>query len=200
VAVLLVFACLATAGAAQILGMLIAALRFRVPIELVGLFIGPKLFDLPLRRFVLRVHLLPLGGYVKLKEEGFYALAPLARVAILLAGPAAMLLLGVALLGPEAAWALLHRTVSRLLGLGQSAPALKPLGWNGMLGLISLSLGVLNLLPLPPLNGGQALVTLLFGRRCTPAVMAKAVQVGHYVILALFLAATFVELKRIYPR
>lgn len=67
--------------------------------------------------------------------------------------------------------------------------------------LISVNLGVLNLLPIPVLDGGHLLfllVEMIFRRRVPPSVQEKAAFVGLFLLIGLMLAATFNDVMRFF--
>jgi regulator of sigma E protease len=67
--------------------------------------------------------------------------------------------------------------------------------------LLSVNLGILNLLPLPMLDGGRALFVLIEvarrGRRIAPEKEALVHLVGFVLFLALAIAVTFADISRI---
>jgi regulator of sigma E protease len=67
--------------------------------------------------------------------------------------------------------------------------------------LISVNLGVLNLLPIPVLDGGHLLfllVEMVTGRKIPEKVQEKAMMVGLFLLLTLILFATFNDVMRIF--
>jgi len=67
--------------------------------------------------------------------------------------------------------------------------------------LISVNLGVLNLLPIPVLDGGHLLfllVEMATGRQIPVKVQEKAMMFGLFLLIALMLAATFNDVMRIF--
>lgn len=88
----------------------------------------------------------------------------------------------------------------------QSAEATRMLGFEGfflILGVISLSLGVFNLLPIPMLDGGQILVLAidkvmsLFGRTLSMVAKERIQLTGLAVILLLMVFVLFLDFSRI---
>jgi regulator of sigma E protease len=70
-----------------------------------------------------------------------------------------------------------------------------------MLALISLTLGVMNLLPILPLDGGHLLFIAagkLRGRPVSEETMQKAAALGVMLLLMLFLFATYADLSKIF--
>lgn len=69
-----------------------------------------------------------------------------------------------------------------------------------LLALLSVSLGVLNLLPIPVLDGGHLLFYMIewvFRRPVPEKVQAVAFQLGMYVVLSVMLLAVFNDLGRL---
>lgn len=77
-------------------------------------------------------------------------------------------------------------------------------GLSGLLALtalISVNLGILNLLPVPVLDGGQivfCLIEILFRRPVPPRAQEIATRVGLFLLIALMLLATFNDIWRIF--
>ena len=67
--------------------------------------------------------------------------------------------------------------------------------------LLSVNLGILNLLPLPMLDGGRAMFVLIEvarrGRRIAPEREAMVHLVGFVLFVALAIAVTFADISRI---
>lgn len=73
----------------------------------------------------------------------------------------------------------------------------------GFLALISISLGILNLIPLPMLDGGQLMYDaweLLTGKRIPEAVQAIFQRIGMASIMFLTLLAVFNDITRLFLR
>lgn len=74
-------------------------------------------------------------------------------------------------------------------------------GWLNyirLLALISISLGIANLLPIPVLDGGQILIFLLEGirgRPVSPALRERMQMIGVLFMVALFLVVTFFDIE-----
>lgn len=67
-------------------------------------------------------------------------------------------------------------------------------------GLISISVGIMNLLPFPPLDGGQMIVALaeIFrrGRRLSYRVQEKVQNIGLTLVMVLIMGVLFIDFKR----
>jgi regulator of sigma E protease len=79
-------------------------------------------------------------------------------------------------------------------------------GWQsylGFLAMISISLGILNLIPLPMLDGGQLLYDgweLLSGKRISDGVQNVLQRVGMASLLFLTILALFNDISRLFLR
>ena len=70
--------------------------------------------------------------------------------------------------------------------------------YAGLIATISISLGVVNLLPVPVLDGGQILIFLIEGvrgRPVSPAFREKLQMIGVLFLVALLLAVTFFDIE-----
>jgi len=88
----------------------------------------------------------------------------------------------------------------------QSAEATRPLGAEGfflILGLISLSLGIFNLLPIPLLDGGQIMVLAVekvmswFGKTLSLVARERIQMTGLAIVLLLMVTVIFFDVSRI---
>lgn len=70
-----------------------------------------------------------------------------------------------------------------------------------MAGIISLGLGMFNLLPIPPLDGGGMLVAVIEGarrgKRLSPRALRLAYTVGTVFLIALVILVTFSDIRRL---
>ena len=70
----------------------------------------------------------------------------------------------------------------------------------GFLALLSVSLGVLNLLPIPVLDGGHLLfytIELLAGRPVPEKIQALGFQVGLFLVLGMMMLALYNDFTRL---
>jgi regulator of sigma E protease len=70
----------------------------------------------------------------------------------------------------------------------------------GFLALLSVSLGVLNLLPIPVLDGGHILyylIELLTGREVPERVQVVGYQLGLFIILGVMMFAIYNDISRL---
>ncbi len=69
--------------------------------------------------------------------------------------------------------------------------------------MLSISVGIFNLLPVPPLDGGQMLVSiaeiLRGSRRLSMQVQTALSGVGLVLVVCLMLGAIFADIKRFNP-
>ncbi|MEM4408388.1 MAG: M50 family metallopeptidase [Candidatus Caldarchaeum sp.] len=76
--------------------------------------------------------------------------------------------------------------------------------WLLVLGLISISLGLVNLLPFPPFDGGRLLITFIEalrkGQRLSPKVEAAIMTVGLIMIGLIFVAVLTLDISRLLER
>ena len=76
------------------------------------------------------------------------------------------------------------------------------IGWQpflAFLALMSISIGLLNLVPLPMLDGGQLLYDaweLVVGRRISISIQEILQKVGFFLLISLSLLALFNDLQR----
>jgi regulator of sigma E protease len=68
------------------------------------------------------------------------------------------------------------------------------------MGILSLSLGVINLLPIPVIDGGQMMLLVVEGirrRRLSPRAMEFAQKVGLTMIAIIFILIMYLDLSRV---
>ncbi|MFN3730205.1 MAG: M50 family metallopeptidase [Fimbriimonadaceae bacterium] len=74
----------------------------------------------------------------------------------------------------------------------------------GFCAMLSISIGYLNLLPIPPFDGGQMVIAiaemLRRGRRLSYRIQTVAMQVGFCFILLLFASVMFMDVSRLIQR
>ena len=145
-------------GSVHVSTMALTALALGHPPHTVSLFFGPVLLRRRLGRVNVQLGLIPLGGFVQFDHpNGLAGVPPGPRLLMLSSGNVALLTLGLVLFGISGSFLMSRADFLLLLG----ASPLRALGWAAM------AFALVNLLPLPALNGGQmvaALVGLLRGR------------------------------------
>jgi regulator of sigma E protease len=88
------------------------------------------------------------------------------------------------------------------LSIADMAGKSAQVGWQpfvAFLALMSISIGLLNLVPLPMLDGGQLLYDaweLLAGKRISSSMQEKLQKVGFVLLISLSLLALFNDLQR----
>lgn len=99
--------------------------------------------------------------------------------------------------------AISHKNLSGPITIAQVANATAQSGLESFIGfiaLLSISLGVLNLLPIPVLDGGHLLyylVELVTGRPVPERVQAWGLQVGLFLIVSIMLLAFYNDIMRL---
>jgi membrane-associated protease RseP (regulator of RpoE activity) len=169
-------------------------------------FLGSTVCELPIGKARVVLRWLPAGGYVRfqgmnqeesLDEHSFHRLSVARRVLIILAGPAALMLLSGALLGWDRAG------VSFLSAYGQFAQLIfSPLSGGkqlmarmldrislasflGVTGVLAAKVAAWNVLPIPNCNGGQIIAELLRGDRTSPLRNEYSLQAIGVLLQAL---------------
>jgi regulator of sigma E protease len=68
------------------------------------------------------------------------------------------------------------------------------------MGLISINLAVINILPIPALDGGRILfigIEAVFGKKVLPKVENAFHSIGFIVLIALIILISFFDIKRV---
>ena len=77
-------------------------------------------------------------------------------------------------------------------------------GWGfllTLLGLLSINLAVINIIPFPGLDGGRLLfifLEVIRGKRVSPKASALTHSIGLVILIALMLAITYRDIAKIY--
>src|SRR6185369_10415908 len=70
-----------------------------------------------------------------------------------------------------------------------------------LMAMLSISVGIFNLLPVPPLDGGQMLVAiaemLRGGRRLSMKVQGAVTAIGLALVAMLFISVVFIDIGRL---
>ncbi len=94
--------------------------------------------------------------------------------------------------------------VSGPVGIAQMVYASASEGFNSLIrltALLSLSLAVLNILPIPALDGGRLLfiiIEVIRGKRADAKLEAVAHQIGYFLLLLLILMVTYNDILRLF--
>lgn len=182
----------------------VAAARAGGTVREVGVGFGPALLRTRVRTLPLVVRALPLGGYAAV-DVG--AIPPRRRVGLLLAGPLANLAVGAPLLyflrghptvtlvddGRRVGLTGFLGTFSALFQAADRGP-----GAVGRLaGAINVGLGLMNLMPVYPLDGGHVVTSLLEARGASPRTRAAFVRAGAVAFALLVQSAMLADLRRL---
>lgn len=191
------------------LGHFLAAKLLGAPVPVFSIGFGPALFRHQWRETEYRLSVIPLGGYVIFGEEADpAAISASAKIFIYAAGPLANFLTALAIyqdlpfllsqmgglvvvVGQLLTMQIGLDSLVGPLGLVQAAGDPAALGFASHLAFIaflSVNLGVLNLLPLPILDGGQILIAAAEG------VTRRQVHLKIRVAMALATWALFLLL------
>lgn len=96
------------------------------------------------------------------------------------------------------------KNISGPITIGQYAGQSASMGWQAFLSfmaLVSISLGVLNLLPIPVLDGGHLfyyLIEIIRGKPLSEATQMKGQQIGIFMVVALMSLALFNDFTRLF--
>lgn len=207
---LTLISCFSLCTILHLLGFVLLSRLWKVQIEQIRLFGGPRLFRFRFRGTAIEVMAIPgLGGSVKFvgsesdadpKPGTFIALHPLVRALIQLAGPLALLAFAACLIGPLAADAAFRSgAVQVITGFFSQARAkehfasiaqfVSTVPWGTVLGFMAAKMAAFNALPIPILNGGEALLTILQWRSPEPAWISRA-RIGGLLFMVAFVLAT----------
>jgi len=153
-------------------------LAAKMDIRRVSIFFGGAILRFRKGETWFAVNWLPLGGCVMFQgtretvSEGKTAWQELPRgirAAMLVAGPVAVLALGLCIVGPERFVSILFQIPQYAREIFNRGPIRGSLNFidhvtfRDLVGVVAWLFGVLNLLPLPMVNGGQALLELTRG-------------------------------------
>lgn len=158
------------------LGHLLAAKFVKIPISCFSIGFGPKLWSRKMSGIEYRFSLIPFGGYVKPEVENeikFLKYSFYQRSLFVLGGPIANILIALLcwivikisyVYFPESTSMVLPGGITGVIGLLREADTI--IGDNlfniiPFTYVISLNLAILNLLPIPPLDGGKLLLYIL---------------------------------------
>jgi len=175
------------------LGHFTAARFFGVQVDVFSIGFGKKLYSKMIGKTEWSFSAIPLGGYVKMKgqddtdptqvsydDDSYNTKKPWQRIIILLAGPFANFALA---LFCALAYLILNFLVIReILTAGWVLVPLQQMLVAGV--VVNISLGLINLIPIPPLDGSKVLMGLLPPQ--TARSYAKLEPFGFILLLGLF--------------
>jgi membrane-associated protease RseP (regulator of RpoE activity) len=185
----------------------VAATRAGGRVREVGIGFGPVLLRTRIRSLPLSVRAFPLGGYAHIDVD---EIPPRRRVPLLLAGPLTNIALGIPLLLAMRR----HQVVTlgdfdRRVGLTGAIGTFTALfhaaesgpGAVGRLaGAINVGLGVMNLMPIYPLDGGHIVNSLLEARGASPGVRVLFTRITTAVFAVIVQRAMLGDLRRLLGR
>jgi len=134
-----------------------------------GFGFGKSLVSFKRLGFAWHWRLWPLGAYIALKDEDLYKLTPRSQIAIALGGVAVNIVIGIVLL-------LLFPMMSVI----------------GLVGLLSLCLGIGNILPIYPMDGWLVLIVILRNRFNHNQPLRRLETTGGKIVGGVALAAWIV--------
>lgn len=157
-------------------GHFLFARLFGVPVNTFSLGFGPPLIQIPFNNTIFQIAMIPFGGYVEMDPQ-VLALQPYAqKMIIMLAGILFNIIFAVAVLfyykinNQKSVRPFVEKIIPKkdqrsvIIGpigiiriIGQSLAISYQLFWS-MLAIISLNIGLFNLIPLPFFDGGKALI------------------------------------------
>ena len=182
---LLLVGFLAPLTVAHVLSMtLVGSVCWGVGVERISIFYGEPLFRFRLGSIPIEVGYLPTGGSTTFHRTAnvgacrqgvrtYEGLHPWQRVVVILSGPSLLLLLGYAFVGGNELLGVLHRFIPTFVS-GTMSPGtqgvetltsyfrfLEQGDYRIAFGVLAVVLAAVNLLPLPTLNGGEAVIELV---------------------------------------
>jgi membrane-associated protease RseP (regulator of RpoE activity) len=158
--------------AAHVLSMALAGSAVGGKIKQVDLFLGPRLATVRLKGAAVNIRLIPIAGSVQFADT-FQNIHPLSRVFAECSGCLALLILSAICLGLSGALDKFFHGFSQIMQ-GALAPHAEGRGLLlsfaaflrtgslvSCLGVVASKLAALNMLPMPPLNGGAIVLNLI---------------------------------------
>lgn len=185
----------------------LAATRAGGRVREVGIGFGPVLLHTRARSLPVSIRALPLGGYAQIDVED---VPPRRRVPLLLAGPLANIAVGGALLlalrrhpvvdlGEAGRRVGLTGAIGTFTALFRASEA-GPGAVGRLAGAINVGLGVMNLMPVYPLDGGHVVNSLLEARGASPSTRALFTRLTAAVFALIVQRAMAADLRRLARR
>ena len=185
----------------------LAASRAGGRVREVGIGFGPVLVRTQVRSLPVVLRALPLGGYAHIDVE---EVPPARRVPLLLAGPLANILIGLPLLfglrrHPVVDLGEADRPVGLTGAIGTFSALFRaadagPGAVGRLAGAINVGLGVMNLMPVYPLDGGHIVNSVLEARGASPGARAFFTRLTAAVFALIVQRAMAADLRRLARR
>ncbi|CAM3703742.1 RIP metalloprotease [Polynucleobacter antarcticus] len=150
----------------------------------------------PLKALGVMPQIVPSSGWIELKLGPIDAIAFAGERVYLITKVSLRLMIGL-FTGDTAL-----KQLSGPLSIADMAGKSAQVGWQpfvGFLALMSISIGLLNLLPFPMLDGGQLLYDaweLVAGKRISVSMQEKLQKLGFFLLIFISLLALFNDLQR----
>lgn len=185
----------------------IAATRAGGRVREVGIGFGPVVVRARVAGLPVSVRALPLGGYAHIDVD---EIPPHRRVPLLLAGPLANIALGVPLLlalrrspmidlGDYGQRVGLTGAIGTFTAIFRATEA-GPAAVGRLAGAINVGLGVMNLMPVYPLDGGHIVNSLLEARGASPLSRTLFTRLTAAVFALIVQRALVADLRRLNRR
>ena len=185
----------------------LAAARAGGRVREVGIGFGPVLFRTQIRSLPLSFRAFPLGGYAHIDVDD---VPPQRRIPLLLAGPLTNIALGIPLLlamrrHPVVTLGDFDRRVGLTGAIGTFTALFRaaesgPGAVGRLAGAINVGLGVMNLMPIYPLDGGHVVNSLLEARGASPGIRAWFTRFTAAVFALIVQRAMLADLRRLLGR
>jgi len=168
----------------------------------IGIGFGPPLFRLRVRHLSVVVRMLPLGGYAAVDPE---QIPPRRRIPMLLAGPLANIAAGLPLMLAFRRHPVEIPTDGKRVGLTGFAGTLAALiraaaqgpgSIARLAGSMNVGLGLANLLPVYPLDGGQVVMSIMEARGVPLETRIRFARWTAVLIIMLARAAMLGHIRR----
>lgn len=208
------------------MGHFLCAHLFGVPTPLFSIGFGPALLQVPFGQTMFQISLLPFGGYVEIDEAILAKLPYFAKMLIMFAGIlfnfifAYAILLYFSIRNQTTLKQTLLNTITqeqkeelqqenRVIGpigiinlIGKSLTINPRLFWF-ILAILSLNIGLLNILPLPFFDGGKALIITIetiTGTKIAPTILWFVSTVTLTIFFLLIARVTTNDIKALFRK
>ena len=211
------------------MGHFLFANFFCVPTPIFSLGFGPAFFDLPIGETTFQLALLPFGGYVEMDPAALAAQPYIPKMLILFGGIIFNFIFAYCIIFYYKIFSKHKKTTMKstmtsmkqllshtqpeeenntpvVMGpigiiaiMGKSLAINSQLFWH-IVALISLNVGVFNVLPLPFFDGGKALIAtieMLSGRTISPTILWYITMIFIALFMVCVAKITFSDVKRL---